>query len=162
VFLTAVAIADDLGAVAVIAIFHTQDLVWTALALGGLLVVVLAAINRAGVRHAAPYVLLGVALWVAVLKSGVHASVAGVLPAFAVSAARGPSSGGGHAGNTTPLLDRPEHALQRGSTSEWCTPLTAPGSVLSMVSSSRPRIGGGVGCGFRISTSTAVPQLEGR
>jgi NhaA family Na+:H+ antiporter len=112
VFLTAVAIADDLGAVAVIAIFYTQDLVWIALAFGGLLVVVLAAINRAGVRHAAPYVLLGVALWVAVLKSGVHATVAGVLLAFAVPASRGGSSGGGHAGNTTPLLDRLEHALQ--------------------------------------------------
>jgi NhaA family Na+:H+ antiporter len=112
VFLTAVAIADDLGAVAVIAIFYTRDLVWIALASGGLILAILTVINRVGIRRAAPYVLLGVALWVAVLKSGVHATVAGVLLAFSIPASRGLSSGRRDAGNTTPLVDRLEHALQ--------------------------------------------------
>lgn len=111
VFLTAVAIADDLGAVAVIAIFYTDDLVWTALAPGALVLGVLTVVNRAGVRHAVPYVLLGVALWIAVLKSGVHATVAGVLLAFTIPASRGRSKGGASAAET-PLLDRFEHALQ--------------------------------------------------
>ena len=112
VFLTAVAIADDLGAVAVIAIFYTDHVVWIALALSAIVLAILTVANRAGVQHPVPYVLLGVVLWIAVLKSGVHATVAGVLLAFTVPAALGPSRSHRHAKNTLPLLARLEHGLE--------------------------------------------------
>jgi NhaA family Na+:H+ antiporter len=112
VFLTAVAIADDLGAVAVIAIFYTDHVVWIALALSAIVLVILAVVNRAGVQHPVPYVLLGVVLWIAVLKSGVHATVAGVLLAFTVPAALGAPRSHRHARNPTALLARLEHGLE--------------------------------------------------
>ena len=80
-FLLTVAIVDDLGAVAIIALFYTATLKlgWLALAAG--LLAGLAALNRFGVTRGWPYALLGTALWYAVLHSGVHATVAGVLAA---------------------------------------------------------------------------------
>jgi NhaA family Na+:H+ antiporter len=110
VFLTAVAIADDLGAVAVIAIFYTQDLVWIALGIAVVLLAVLAAVNRLGIQHATPYVLIGAVVWIAVLKSGVHATVAGVLVAFTIPASHG--SGRQRGRDAPPLLERLEHGLQ--------------------------------------------------
>jgi NhaA family Na+:H+ antiporter len=86
VFLAALAIVDDIGAVLVIALFYTADLAWTPLAWAAVVLLVLAFANRAGVRHPAPYVLLGLVLWVAVLQSGVHATVAGVLLAMVIPA----------------------------------------------------------------------------
>ena len=84
VFLTAVAIIDDLGAIVIIALFYTENLSLTSLAwaLGGLFVC--AILNMRGVTRVAPYILVGVIVWVAVLKSGVHATLAGVLLAFAI------------------------------------------------------------------------------
>lgn len=83
-FLLTVAIVDDLGAVAIIALFYTADiqLAW----LGGAAAVfaVMATLNRLQVRHAWPYVLLALALWFCTLHSGVHATVAGVLAALTV------------------------------------------------------------------------------
>src|SRR3954453_4208247 len=78
IFLTALAIIDDLGAVAIIAAFYTADLSLAWLGLAGLTLVVLAGLNRAGVERLAFYLGLGVLLWVFVLKSGVHATLAGV------------------------------------------------------------------------------------
>lgn len=84
VFLTAVAIIDDLGAIVIIALFYTENLSVTSLvwAIGGL--IICAIMNLRGVTRIAPYILIGVIVWVAVLKSGVHATLAGVLLALAV------------------------------------------------------------------------------
>ena len=82
VFVLALAVVDDLGAIAVIAVFYTDELSLKAvLTAGGILAVILAA-RQAGIRHVEVYVILGALFWLAVLKSGVHATVAGVILAF--------------------------------------------------------------------------------
>ena len=86
IFLTAVAIVDDIGAVLVIALFYTDKIVWVSLAAAAVIFVVLMILSRMGVRKPLPYALLGIALWVAFLKSGVHATVAGVLLAMTIPA----------------------------------------------------------------------------
>jgi Na+:H+ antiporter, NhaA family len=91
-FLLAVAIIDDLGAIAIIAVFYSAELSLAALALAGIGVAALAALNLAGVVRRTPYVLAGVFLWVCVLKSGIHATLAGVIVGFAVPL-RGASGG---------------------------------------------------------------------
>ena len=86
VFLTAVAIVDDLLAVLVIALFYAGDLNLAALGMGvGVLVVLLLA-NRLGIRTLVVYVLLGIVVWLAFLQSGVHATIAGVLVALTIPA----------------------------------------------------------------------------
>ncbi|HUX89427.1 MAG TPA: Na+/H+ antiporter NhaA [Gallionellaceae bacterium] len=85
-FLVALAIADDLGAVLVIALFYTQQLALDWLAGSGALVLLLFVLNFAGIRRVMPYFILAVLLWYALLQSGVHATLAGVLGAFAVPA----------------------------------------------------------------------------
>lgn len=84
VFLLTLAILDDLAAIAIIAIFYTADLSLSVLALALLALLVLVGMNRLGVSRIAPYVLVGIALWVLVLKSGVHATLAGVVVAFTI------------------------------------------------------------------------------
>lgn len=84
VFLTAVAIIDDLGAIVIIAAFYAAGLSLQALALAAVGVVILFLLNRAGVRRADIYIAVGLAIWVCVLKSGVHATLAGVLTALAI------------------------------------------------------------------------------
>ena len=82
VFLTTLAIVDDLGAIAIIAIFYTSHLSLMALAFAALFIAALAILNLAGVRRLAPYLLLGAGLWLSVLESGVHATLAGVVLAL--------------------------------------------------------------------------------
>jgi Na+:H+ antiporter, NhaA family len=84
VFLSALSIADDLGAVLVIALFYTASVSWTALGVAAALLVLSLVANAVGVRAAWAYALIGVALWAAVLLSGVHATVAGVLLAMTI------------------------------------------------------------------------------
>ncbi|MFN7939412.1 MAG: Na+/H+ antiporter NhaA [Bryobacteraceae bacterium] len=84
VFLTALAIVDDIAAVLVIAVFYTSDLSWGALAAAGVCLLVALAANRLGVRHPMPYALIGVVLWMTVLQSGVHSTIAGVLLALMI------------------------------------------------------------------------------
>jgi NhaA family Na+:H+ antiporter len=86
IFLTALAIVDDIGAVLVIAVFYTAQISWISLLIGFVFLGLMVAANWAGVRHPLLYAALGLVLWVAFLKSGVHATVAGVLGAMAIPA----------------------------------------------------------------------------
>ncbi len=86
IFLAALAIADDLGAVLVIALFYTGAIDWMSLAAAGIALAVLVGLNRAGARRPFTYALLGVVLWFFMLKSGIHATIAGVLLALTVPA----------------------------------------------------------------------------
>ncbi len=83
-FLLALAVVDDLGAIVIIALFYTSKLSVPALMLAVLASIGLFALNLSGVKRFAPYVLLGIILWVCVLKSGVHATLAGVAIGFAI------------------------------------------------------------------------------
>lgn len=85
-FLVALAIADDLGAVLVIALFYTQQLALDWLTLAGILLALLFVFNLSGIRKVTPYFVIAVLLWYALLQSGVHATLAGVLGAFTVPA----------------------------------------------------------------------------
>lgn len=80
--LVSIAIFDDIGAIVIIALFYTSDLSFTALVTAGACLPVLFLLNRRGVKEKVPYLLVGVVMWAAVLKSGVHATLAGVILAF--------------------------------------------------------------------------------
>ena len=84
IFLTAVAIIDDLGAIIVIALFYTAQLSLPMLLAAGGGIVLLFLLNRARVMHIGPYVVIGLVVWVCVLKSGIHATLAGVATALAI------------------------------------------------------------------------------
>jgi NhaA family Na+:H+ antiporter len=86
VFLTAVAVVDDLGAVIIIALFYSGELATVPLLLAAAAFGVAVVLNRTRVDHPLPYILVGVFLWFFVLKSGVHATVAGVMLALAIPA----------------------------------------------------------------------------
>jgi NhaA family Na+:H+ antiporter len=118
VFLTALAIIDDLGAVAIIAIFYTGDLSPLYLGLAAATVAFLAVVNRARVTQLWPYLLLGACLWFFVLRSGVHATIAGVLLAFTIPLR--PTPGQPDDIPHSPL-HRLEHALHN-----WVTFLIVP------------------------------------
>ncbi len=105
VFLLAVAIIDDLAAIIIIALFYTDNLSTTSLAISALGIVALVALNRSGVLRLAPYILVGAFVWVFLLKSGVHATLAGVVTALFVPHAR-PS------GSKETVLLAAEHGLK--------------------------------------------------
>ncbi|RKK04842.1 Na+/H+ antiporter NhaA [Pseudoroseomonas wenyumeiae] len=111
VFLAALAIIDDLGAVVIIAIFYTSNLSLPDLAGAAVLLAVLYGLNRGGVRSLVPYLLLGVVLWVLVFRSGVHATVAGVLLALTIPIQKTPGAPEAH-GDLSPL-HKLEHALSK-------------------------------------------------
>ncbi|HKK15042.1 MAG TPA: Na+/H+ antiporter NhaA, partial [Gammaproteobacteria bacterium] len=85
-FLVALAIVDDLAAVVVIALFYTEQISGIALLVGALVYLVLLTFNRGGIRNPIPYFVMGTVLWLAMLKSGVHPTIAGVLLATAIPA----------------------------------------------------------------------------
>lgn len=118
VFLTALAIIDDLGAVFIIALFYTGDLAMLPLLLAVGVVAVLVAMNRFGVVRLLPYLALGAVLWVLVLQSGVHATVAGVLLALTIPLRRVP-------GRPDDMLTSPLHRLEHGLHG-WVTFLIVP------------------------------------
>ncbi|HYE51717.1 MAG TPA: Na+/H+ antiporter NhaA [Azospirillaceae bacterium] len=107
VFLTALAILDDLGAVVIIALFYTAELSLPALGLAGLVLAGLVALNRFGVERLWPYLALGVLLWASVLQSGVHATLAGVAVALTVPLRPAP----GRPDDPASPLHRLEHGL---------------------------------------------------
>jgi NhaA family Na+:H+ antiporter len=84
ILLTAIAIFDDLGAIIIIAFFYTAELSLISLAFAAAALLGLLILNRVGVTAKMPYVLVGIILWVCVLKSGVHATLAGVAIGFAI------------------------------------------------------------------------------
>jgi NhaA family Na+:H+ antiporter len=101
-FLMTLAIIDDLGAIIIIALFYTSELSSAALLLAAACLVVLIGMNRLGVVRVAPYLIVGAILWVCVLKSGVHATLAGVALAFCIPL---------RTGNKPAPLATLEHAL---------------------------------------------------
>jgi NhaA family Na+:H+ antiporter len=113
VFVAALAIVDDLLAVLVIALFYSGDLSGPALAAGGCCMVVLIAANRLGVRRPLVYAVLGIALWLAILQSGVHATLAGVLLALTIPA-RTRINAPDFATHARPLVDQMDPASEHG------------------------------------------------
>ncbi|WP_345992821.1 Na+/H+ antiporter NhaA [Sulfurimonas sp. HSL-1716] len=83
-FLVALAIVDDLGAVLVIAIFYTQQIVFLPLVLAGAAFLIMVAFNRFGIHMILPYFIVGLLMWFFMLESGVHATIAGVIAAMAI------------------------------------------------------------------------------
>lgn len=89
VFVTAIAVVDDLIAVLVIAFFYTNTINMTALGVAGACLAILLLLNYRGVNRISPYMIIGFIMWWAVLKSGVHATIAGVVLGFVIPASRG-------------------------------------------------------------------------
>lgn len=116
-FLTTVAIVDDLGAVAIIAMAYTAAIDTLAVGASALILLVMYFLNRSGVRYLAPYLLLGLLLWYAVLLSGVHATVAGVLTASMIPVKPTPGE--------PDARDSPLHKLEHGI-ARWVAFLIVP------------------------------------
>ncbi|MDX1671373.1 MAG: Na+/H+ antiporter NhaA [Balneolaceae bacterium] len=89
VFVTAIAVVDDLIAVLVIAIYYTEEISMAALGVAGICLIILLLMNYKGVNKLSPYMIIGFFMWWAVLKSGVHATIAGVVLGFVIPASRG-------------------------------------------------------------------------
>jgi Na+:H+ antiporter, NhaA family len=105
-FLLTLAIVDDLAAIVIIAIFYTGNLSTLSLVLAGLCIAILLGFNLAGVRRMAPYLVIGLALWLCVLKSGVHATLSGVALSFLL-----PLKGGSEPADERAFV-RLEHVLK--------------------------------------------------
>lgn len=105
VFLTALAIVDDLGAIIVIAIFYTNQISWTALAIGLIIFSALILANKLKVKYVSVFAIGGILLWICFYKSGIHATVAGVLLGMTLPLGKNVSQ------SKTSMLSRFEHAL---------------------------------------------------
>ena len=153
IFLLALAIIDDLGAIIIIALFYTASLSLVALALAAIGITALVLLNQRGVTTIWPYLLIGLFIWVCVLESGVHATLAGVATALAVPLAPAP----GHSEGT---LERLELAI-----GPWVRFLVLPlfafanagvslsGITLAHVTSSIPM---GIALGLLVGKATGI------
>ncbi|MFN0043683.1 MAG: Na+/H+ antiporter NhaA [Alphaproteobacteria bacterium] len=148
--LTAIAIIDDLGAIVIIAAFYTAGLSLESLALGGVAVAALIVLNVSGVRNVAAYVLVGSVLWVCVLKSGVHATLAGVVTALAIPLATREGK------RETSPLRRLEHLLH-----PWVAYLVLPAFAFANAGVSFKDLGAGV-LEERVTTGIALSLLVGK
>jgi NhaA family Na+:H+ antiporter len=108
IFLTALAILDDMGAIAIIAVFYTEQLALLPIGLAFAGLALLFALNKAGITRLSPYLLIGGLVWFAVLKSGVHATLAGVAVAMTIPLRTAPAA----PDNPESPLHKLEHALQ--------------------------------------------------
>jgi NhaA family Na+:H+ antiporter len=106
IFLMALAIIDDLGAIIIIALFYTSDLSTTSIVIASIALAVLFAFNRLNVVKQSLYIVVGIVLWVSVLKSGVHATLAGVALAFMI-----PLTSKDERGQSFSMLKNMEHGL---------------------------------------------------
>lgn len=145
VFLLALAIVDDLGAVIVIAIFYSSEISFLALGASVALMILLLAINRIGYRRLLPYLVVGVLLWFAVLKSGVHATIAGVMLAMTIPAREG--SRQSSKDNRDNPLRRLEHAVH-----PWVSYFILPIFALA---------NGGIAMGHGMMSTIAHPVAVG-
>ena len=137
VFLTALAVIDDLVAIMVIAIFYTKTLIWMNLFIALGIFIVLLGFNRLKVRNLFPYLLGGIAMWYFMLNSGVHATITGVLLAFAVPFGNGDENSTSYilqhhlhkpvAFFILPLFAIANTCIAIGS--DWQAGLTEPGSI---------------------------------
>jgi NhaA family Na+:H+ antiporter len=93
IFLVSLAIFDDMGAIIIIALFYTSGLSLTALAIAGGCILLLALLNRRGSMRLSLYLIVGLVMWASVLKSGVHATLAGVILAFFIPIREDPKTG---------------------------------------------------------------------
>ncbi len=108
VFLTALAILDDMGAIVIIALFYTEQLALLPLGLAVVGLIALFGMNKAGIMRLSPYLLIGALVWFCVLKSGVHATLAGVAVALTIPLRPAPAA----PDNPESPLHKLEHALQ--------------------------------------------------
>jgi NhaA family Na+:H+ antiporter len=125
-FLLALAVVDDLAAIMIIAVFFTSSLSFYALSIAGMALAGLVILNRTGVTRGGPYIILGLILWASVLKSGVHATLAGVALGFAIPLAPGKDG--------RSLLQDYEHALH-----PWVAFLSMP--VFAFANAGVPVVG---------------------
>ncbi len=114
ILLTSIAILDDLGAIAIIALFYTRQLEFTYLGAAAICIAVLFTFNQIGIARLAPYLLIGAVLWFCVYKSGVHATLAGVVVALMIPARS-------KIATVEPPLRRLEHAID-----PWVSLLIVP------------------------------------
>jgi NhaA family Na+:H+ antiporter len=119
IFLSALAILDDLGAVVIIAIFYTSGLSISMLLASLAVIALLVILNRCGVRKLWPYLIAGALLWFFMLQSGIHATLAGVILALCIPL------GNPEDEHNSPLLYLEEKCI-RGWRSPWCRSSASP------------------------------------
>ena len=150
VFLLALAIIDDLGAILIIAVFYTADLSWIALALAAAGIAALAILNWKGVTRVAAYALVGLFIWGCVLKSGVHATLAGVVTALAIplAPARGEKQG---------MLEQLEESLHPWVTFGVLPAFAFANAGVSLAGMTLAKIGGTVPMGIAFGLLLGKP-----